>query len=433
MKVVILAGGKGTRLKEYTKVIPKPMIKIFDKTILEYQFDDLKKYGLVDIILCIGYLGNKIIDYYGDGKKFGVNITYVYEESPMGTGGALNYIKDLIDDDFILLFGDIMLQLDWGRFINFHKLKNGIGTFLVHSNSHPFDSDLILIDNYDKVTGISYKNSKRNYNKNLVKSGVHIFKREILDFVNEGVKQDLEKDVIQKVLSSEKQIYGYKTSEYVKDMGTSIRLEQTKKDILNDVPLRKSLRYKQKCIFLDRDGTINVYKGLLSKIEDFQLEEKVSDAVKLINDSGFLCIVITNQPVVARNLCLIEELECIHKKMETILGQAGAYIDDCYYCPHHPDAGYPGENKAYKIKCKCRKPNTDLIKNAAEKYNIDLSKSYIIGDTTVDIKTGLNAGLHTVLLKTGLAGSDFKFNVKPEFTADNLYDAVTQILQKEKE
>lgn len=434
MKVVILAGGKGTRLKEYTENIPKSMINILGKTVLEYQFENLKKFNLTDIIICIGYLGEKIIDYYGDGKKFGVNIQYVLEKVPMGTGGALNDLKNIIDEDFILLFGDIMLELDWNRFIDFNKTQNGLGTFLVHPNSHPYDSDLILLDDYSQIKGISYKNSQRGYYKNIVKSGIHIFKREILNFVEEAKKQDLEKDVISKALEKDNIIYAYKTSEYVKDMGTYERLKCVEEDLTNGILEKRALYSKQKCIFLDRDGTINKLKGLLYKIEEFELEDTVAQAIKLINTSGFLCIMITNQPVIARNLCSIDGLNSIHEKMETILGENGAYLDDIYYCPHHPDSGYVGENKEYKIKCHCRKPNIGMIDAAVKKYNIDVKKSYIIGDTTVDMRTGINAGIHTVLVKTGEAGNDGKFkDVIPELIANNLYEAVKLILQKEKE
>jgi histidinol-phosphate phosphatase family domain/HAD-superfamily hydrolase, subfamily IIIA len=434
MKIVILAGGKGTRLKEYTDAFPKPMINILDKTVLEYQFENLKKFNLTDIILCIGYLGDKIVEYYGDGKKFGVNIQYVLEKVPMGTGGALNDLKNIIDEDFILLFGDIIFDLDWKRFIDFHKAQNGLGTFLVHPNSHPYDSDLMLLDDKLKIKEISYKNSRRGYYKNIVKSGIHIFKKEILNFVEEGRKQDLEKHIISKALENDNIIYAYKTSEYVKDMGTYERLQSVEKDLLNNILEKKALYSKQKCIFLDRDGTINKLKGLLYKIEDFELESNSAEAIKLINNSGFLCIMITNQPVIARNLCTIEELDSIHKKMETLLGEKGAYLDDIYYCPHHPDGGYDGENKEYKIKCHCRKPDIGMIDETVKKYNIDIENSYIIGDTTIDIKTGINTGLHTVLVKTGEAGNDGKFKYAiPEIVADNLYEAVKLILQKEKE
>jgi mannose-1-phosphate guanylyltransferase/phosphomannomutase len=428
MKVVILCGGMGTRLGRFTQFTPKPMIRVLGKTILEYQFENLKKYNLRDIILCIGYLGDTIINYYGNGKKFGVSIRYIVEKSPMGTGGPLHYLKEFIDDDFILLFGDIIFYIDWDKFINFHKLKDGVGTFIVHPNNHPFDSDLVLVDDTCKINSISYKNSERQYYKNIVKSGIHIFKKEIFNFVELEKKQDLEKDIVGKMLTNNYNFYAYKTPEYIKDMGTCERLKQVSKDLQKDLPFQKALCTKQKCIFLDRDGTINKFRGLLHDIDKFQLETLASEAIRLINSSGYLCIMVTNQSVVARNLCTITELDNIHGKMETLLGNQGAYLDDIYYCPHHPDGGYPEENKAYKIKCHCRKPDTGMIDMAAEKYNIDLSRSFIIGDSLVDIKTGINAGLHTILLTADQHDNKQFLATKPEYIFKNLYDAVNFIL-----
>ncbi|WP_055668137.1 D-glycero-alpha-D-manno-heptose-1,7-bisphosphate 7-phosphatase [Desnuesiella massiliensis] len=186
---------------------------------------------------------------------------------------------------------------------------------------------------------------------------------------------------------------------------------------------------KNKCIFLDRDGTINVYKCLLHESEDFELLPRVSEAIRLINKSDFMCIVVSNQPVVARNLCSLEDVWKINDNMKELLAGEGAYLDDVFICPHHPDSGYLGENKQYKIKCNCRKPDIGMIEKAAQKYNLDLSKSYIIGDTTIDIQTGKNCGMKTVLLKTGLAGSDKKYDVCSDYNAETLVQAVKIILE----
>lgn len=429
MQVVILAGGIGTRLNEFTKEIPKPLIKVCGKTILEYQIENLKKYGLTDIIISVGYLGQQIIDYFEDGNKFGVNISYVEEKVAFGTGGALSLIKHKIEEDFILLFGDILLNIHWQKFVDFYKEKQGIGVCIVHPNSHPYDSDVIICDENNKIEKVLYKNEKRDYYKNLVKSGVHIFNKKVLNYVENNKKQDLEKDILNKLLEDNEKIYCYRTTEYIKDMGTLERLKQVTEDIKNNIVDGRALYNKQRCVFLDRDGTINIYKGLLYKVEDVELEYKVSDAIKRLNNAGYLVIVITNQPVIARNLCTIEELQKIHGKIDMLLAENGAYLDDLYYCPHHPDSGYDGENKEYKIKCNCRKPQIGMLEKAIEKYNIDVSKSYFIGDTTVDIQTGINAKCQTILLSTGEAGNDKKYDCDSTYKARNLYEAVSLILE----
>ncbi|TZE82186.1 D-glycero-alpha-D-manno-heptose-1,7-bisphosphate 7-phosphatase [Calorimonas adulescens] len=188
---------------------------------------------------------------------------------------------------------------------------------------------------------------------------------------------------------------------------------------------------RNKCIFLDRDGTINVYKGLISKPDDIELIDGAAEAIKLVNKSEYLCIVISNQPGVAKNLYSLEEAGQINEKLMKLLNEKGAYLDDIFICPHHPDKGYPEENSEFKIKCDCRKPDIGMIEMAQDKYNIDLSKSYIIGDSTVDIQTGINCNIKTVLVKTGLAGSDGTYRVCPDYVANNLYEAVNLILRGE--
>jgi len=238
---------------------------------------------------------------------------------------------------------------------------------------------------------------------------------------------DIDKDVIHKLIKEGK-VYGYHSTEYVKDMGTPDRFYEVTDAVKAGLPDKRNLTNKQKCIFLDRDGTINVFKGLINNIDDLELLERAADAIKKINKSEYLVVVITNQPVIARGDCSFEQMDRLIKKLEVMLGEEGAYLDDFYYCPHHPDSGYDGEIKALKFKCYCRKPGTGLIDEAAKRYNIDISRSYMIGDMTMDIACGANAGAKTVLLKTGCAGEDGLFEIHPDMICEDLKEAVDIIL-----
>ena len=191
---------------------------------------------------------------------------------------------------------------------------------------------------------------------------------------------------------------------------------------------RKNLSNKQSAIFLDRDGTINKLDNFIYKAEDLELLDGVVEAIGAINSSGLLAIIITNQPSVARGLCDVSDIDHIHKKLKTLLGKEGVFVDDIFFCPHHPDKGFPEENPLYKVDCECRKPKTGMIEQAKEKFNIDLSSSYMIGDSTMDIELAKKAGLKSVLVMTGLGGSDNKYDAVPDFTAENLYEAVQKIL-----
>lgn len=429
MKAVIMAGGKGTRLQSIAKDLPKPMFPILNKPILEYQIDSLKKSNITDITLIIGHLGPIIQSYFGDGTGFGVHLTYIVEEKPLGTAGALYYLKDKLSDDFLLLFGDLLLDIDWTRFMDFHKTHHAVITLYGHPNAHPYDSDVIVTDPEGKVTEILPKNEHRDlFYHNFVNAGIYCVSPKLLSSIGSAEKIDLEKHIIADQIPKGT-VYAYRSTEYIKDMGTPKRLHSVTEDVKNGIVSSRSLKSMQKAVFLDRDGTINVLKGFLNHASDFELLPKTADAIRMLNASKYLTIVATNQPVIARGECTFDELEQIHMKMETELGNQGAYIDDLFFCPHHPHKGYDGEIPELKFDCSCRKPKTGMLKQAAAKYHIDLSDSWYIGDTTTDILTGIHASMRTILVKTGEAGQDGTYDVHADYTAEDLLEAVSIILR----
>lgn len=429
MKAVIMAGGKGTRLQGINKDIPKPMFPVCGKPILEYQIESLKRSGINDITLIIGHLGHIIKEHFGDGMNYGVEIKYLEETEPLGSAGSLYYLKGLSEEDFFLVFGDLILDVDFVRFYEYHKKKGGQITLFTHPNSHPYDSDILLADENNLVLGIiSKKEERKGYYHNFVNAGLYCLSSEILANIQSPVKTDFEGELLKDAIRK-RTVYAYRSPEYVKDMGTPDRLRVVEQDVKKGIVTFKCLRNKQKAVFLDRDGTINVLKGFLTNPNDFELIPESTEAIEKLNHSEFLVIVVTNQPVIARGQCTIECLDEIHRKMETELGEKGAYIDALFYCPHHPDKGFKGEVAELKIECNCRKPKTGLLEAAAEKWHIDLGKSWMIGDTTRDVQTGFNAGTKTILLQTGEAGNDNSFDAIADYTAKNLWEATKIILE----
>lgn len=427
---VIQAGGKGTRLKSLTKdKIPKPLLKINGKPMIEWQIENIRKYGIQEVVLIIGHLGEKIKEYFQDGARLGIHLTYIEEKEPLGSAGSLYALKNIIhNENFILIFGDVMFDMDLERMVHFHERHNALATLAVHPNTHPYDSDLVVLNDEGQVTGFDAKtNDRMHWYRNLVNAGIYVLSAQVIIGLTKLQKSDLEKDLIIPVIATGR-VYGYQTTEYIKDAGTPGRFHEVCMEQKNGLWEQKNSGKKQKCIFLDRDGTLNVYKGLIADIDAFELEKKVAEAVGLINKRGYLAIVVTNQPVVARGMCKIADVEHIHRKMEVLLGRQRAYIDDIIFCPYHPDQDQE-ENPKYKISCTCRKPDIGMIMRMAQKHNIDLSESYLIGDSTVDIRTGMNAGLKTVLVKTGQAGMDGKYDVKADYEADNILEAVNLIFK----
>jgi histidinol-phosphate phosphatase family protein len=319
-----------------------------------------------------------------------------------------------------------MLDVDLNKFYDFHKSSTDVSaTLFLHPNDHPVDSDLVEIDSEENIIHFHpYPHNPDKYYFNLVNAALYwINKSALAKWENNNDYLDFGKDIFPSMLKLGFRLRGYRSFEYIKDCGTPSRLDKVTNDFISGKIKRSRASQKGKAIFLDRDGTINEEVDHLCNPSQFSLISKSAEAIKLFNKNEFRTCVVTNQPVIARGDCSIDELSEIHKKLDTLIGQDGAYIDRLYYCPHHPDLGYQGEVKEFKIKCNCRKPEIGMILNAAFDLNIDLSKSWLIGDTSSDILTAKNAGLRSILVETGYAGLDNKFLASPDFVFSNLFSA----------
>lgn len=427
-----MAGGRGTRMCSVASDIPKPMLKIQGVPVLEREIVCLREQGYTDLILTVSCMSDQIIAYFGNGSELGVSIEYYLEEQPLGNAGALFKLREKLTDPFLLLNADAVFNIDLNRFVAFHHSHGGLVTIFTHPNSHPYDSGLIITDESGAVQRWLTKDDARpKYYKNRVNAGLHVIDPKILDISGidaetvgteidgKRVKVDLDRQLL-KPLCGTGLMFCYDSPEYVKDMGTPDRFEAVCKDFCDGVVEAKNLANPQKAVFLDRDGTINKYVGFLNNIDDFELLPGVTEAIKRINSLGYLAIVVTNQPVIARGDVTVEELTAIHDKMETLLGTEGAYLDGILYCPHHPHIGYDGEIPELKINCDCRKPKPGMLIKAAKQFNINLDQSWMVGDDENDINAGHNAGCKTALIGTEDFGQDLTVESLLAFTKKGL-------------
>lgn len=409
---VIMAGGKGTRISSLRADIPKPMIDVCGKPVLERQIECLAENGISDIVLVTGHLGGVIREYFKDGSRWGVKIRCIQEQTPLGTAGALYYLRDL-QKDFLLINGDIVFDVDLRRMLAWHQSKNAEITLFAHPNTHPYDSTLLECGGNGKVAGL-HKGGGKDM-RNCVNAGIHILSPKVLEGFQSLAARNLDADVVAPRME-QGTVYAYRSPEYVHDMGTPARYAAVCQDVDAGLVRRKNLRNPQRAVFLDRDGTINQYKGYITLPDQMELAPGAAKAIRRINKSGYLAIVVTNQPVIARGDCSFEMLEKIHGRLDQLLGAEGAYLDGLLFCPHHPDKGFPGEVPDYKIPCSCRKPEPGLLLQAAEQFHIDLRNSFMIGDGERDMQAGKRAGCQTLRIgKDGFAG---------------LYDAVSNILDR---
>ena len=429
-QVAILAGGLGTRLKARTGDLPKPMAPVLGRPVLEHLVALCQRHGFTRIALLVHYGSGAIQDHFGDGARWGVQLSYCTEITARGTAGALLDALPCLEDCFLVLYGDTYADIDLARLWQAHAASGAQATLVLHPNDHPHDSDLVEVDALSRVKAVhAYPHPESSVHRNLVNAALYVLQRDaLLGVIPREGKADLAKHTFPAMLAAGQCLQGYITPEYIKDMGTPERLDKVEHDLLSGVIDRLSARQPRHAVFLDRDGTLNVEVDHLHSPQQLQLIDGVADAVRQLNRAGVLAVCVTNQPVVARGEVSLQGLERVHATLDQHLGTGRAYLDRLYVCPHHPDRGFPGEVAELKVACDCRKPEPGLIDRAVRELGIARRRSWMVGDTTADIAAGVRAGLRTVLVRTGHAGQDGKHRAEPDYVMPDLAAAVHWIL-----
>ncbi len=426
MQVVIFAGGKGTR----TGDLPGPMAPLAGKPILEHQIELARRYGAADIILLTGHLGETIEDYFHHGRAWGVSIRYHRQAAPLGTAGALKEVEDWLADDFLVFHGDTLMDLDLNRLARAHLQRRAAATLVVHPTPQPCLGDLVEADKEGRISALHARpHDPGRFYHNCADAALHVLSRGLLQSIRRGAYADLGKHVFPSALAAGQPLMAYNTPEYITDVDTPDRLHAAEQDVVSGKVARLNRANVRKAIFLDRDGVLNAEADRIVSPHDLQLLPGAAEAVRRINRSEFLAVVVTNQPAVAKGWLTESDLDLIHAKLESALGAEQAYLDRIYYCPHHPKTGFPGEILQYKIPCQCRKPSPGMLLSAAAELNIDLAGSWMIGDRTIDIEAGARAGARTALVRTGHAGADGTSDRKPDRIFDDLDEATRCLLR----
>ncbi len=427
-QAVILAGGKGTRLATRLGGLPKPLVDVDGEPLLSRQLRQLSAAGFSDVILLVSHGEDAIRQFCATLSCNQMKVVVRTDgNAPRGTAGAVFGTSDILADRFLVVYGDTLFDIDLERFWQAHlaaQKRGAEATLFLHPNDHPYDSDLVDIDASGRIVAFHSKpHLTGEFRRNLVNAALYAVERKlILDFpIEEGIV-DFGKNLFPRMVSENRWLQGYQTFEYIKDLGTPERLDRVVADLRSGKVERARLEEPQKAVFLDRDGTLNLPAGHIKSPQQLVLMPDAGEAVRMLNKAEFRCVLVTNQPVLARGDCTDAELSRIHAKLETGLGEKGGFLDAIYYCPHHPDAGFPGEVTALKRICDCRKPAPGMLLKARADLGLDFKKSFMIGDSDADISAARAAGVRPILVRTGGATAT-SLRVPPDAEFATLTDA----------
>lgn len=427
-QAVILAGGKGTRLAERLGGRPKPLVEIGGQPLLGRQLEALAGQGIENVLLLVNHRAEDIAAFV-ETLDLPLTVTLRDDGNPRGTAGALFAAFDALERRFLVVYGDTLFDIDVRAMVRNHDRTGADLTLLVHPNDHPADSDLVELDGADRVLALrGYPHPPGADLDNLVNAAFYICNRDALAPWRETPAPfDFAKDLFPDMVAAGAHLQGYRSFEYIKDIGTPSRLDRAARHLAEGRVARARRSASQVAVFLDRDGTINELVGHIADPDQIRLIPGAGRAIAALNAAEFRVVIATNQPVLARGDCDEAGLRRIHGRLQTLLGEDGAFVDMIVFCPHHPDAGFPGEVASLKRVCECRKPGVGLITEAARSLNIDLSRSWFVGDTTSDMAAASAAGLRSVLVLTGEAGRDGKCVARPDYTVADLAAAVALI------
>ncbi|MBV5341182.1 MAG: D-glycero-beta-D-manno-heptose 1,7-bisphosphate 7-phosphatase [Deltaproteobacteria bacterium] len=374
-QAVVLAGGMGTRLGEKSRERPKPMQMVGGRPFLEYIIWNLKRHGVTDVLLSVGHLASVISDYFGDGYRHGVRISYMLEERPAGTAGALALCASALNKRFYFLNGDTLFDINFDDLALLAQKSQVIGALALRSVEDVSRYGEVILDG----AVVKQFHEKQRPRSGLVSGGIAAFNREIVSYLPPP-PCSIERDVFPG-LASKGQLLARGYDGFFLDIGLPDTLEHAQ----TAIPAWK----RKPAILLDRDGVLNIDNGYVCSPERFQWTTGAIDAVKAANDAGVLVLIITNQAGIARGYYSEGQFESFMQWINVQLRKQGAHLDGWYHCPHHPTHGIA----ELKVECDCRKPQPGLFKKAIAEWELNPEQCVMIGDKDTDLQAASKCGI----------------------------------------
>lgn len=407
LPVAILAGGLATRLRPLTETIPKALVPVCGEPFIAHQLRLLKEAGVTRVVLCVGYLGQKVRDFAGDGQRFGVEIEYSFDGATLlGTAGAIRRALPLLGPAFLVLYGDSYLPCTYLDVERFFVQAGKPGLMTVFRNQGRWDASNI---EFTEAGIVRYDKLHRTPDMQYIDYGLGAFRSSVFEYLPWEHSHDLA--AVYQDLLGRNQLVGYEVRERFYEIGSVAGIGELE-DYLSTV--------KRPAVFLDRDGVLNqpiIREGRPyppASLEELRIVPDAADALGRLIRAGFVLIVVTNQPDVARGAQERSTVDALNSAL-----RASLPVEDFYTCFHD------GADD-----CDCRKPKPGLLLRAAADRNLDLQRSFMIGDRWRDIDAGATAGCRTVLI-------DYHYQEResenaPDHRAASLNEAVEWILSAEK-
>jgi len=381
---IILCGGLGSRITKISEGLPKSLLPLTDtKAIIDFQIECLLSNGIKNLVLVTGYQSAKIESYTRSHRKF-IEIKIIEDNVMEGTLGALKLANQFIDNETIMLYGDLLIDIDLNELIKFRLESESLLTISCHSSNHLYDSDTIEVaKDSEKVISVESKNKEKTLNNTfLTINGVFALSERFGKIIQNYESKDFSNDLIPQLISHGYKVNSHRTSYFVKDVGTPERIIWAREIISKN--MFGGFAKPRPVIFLDRDGTINEEIDYIDSVNKFMFKAGAAEGIKLLNQMGFMIVVVTNQPGVAKGFISEENLRKIHDHMEFKLAEKSAKVDLILYCIHHPEKGHKNEVAELKVQCDCRKPENGLFERVVKKFNVDVKNSWMVGDTWRD-------------------------------------------------
>ena len=426
VKALLLAGGLGTRLRPLTDTVPKCLVPVLDRPLLDFWVDRLAEAGIDEARVNTHALADQVRAYIAGVNSEGrVHLVESHEPVLLGSAGTIHANADLADlaDQIVIIYADNLSDIDLRPLLDFHRSHKDPFTMVLFRAPNPRACGIVQLDAVGRI--VSFIEKPDQPATELANAGLYVIEASAYREIAALRAFDLGFDVLPRFVG---RMRGWVWGGYHLDIGSHSALEQARVDAVQIFSARRDPRTPQLCpaVFLDRDGTLIEHVHYLSDPAHVRVLHGAAEALTRLRRAGFVCVLVTNQSAIGRGMITEARLHEIHVEMNRQLAERGTALDAIYFCPDAP----AGDDRTV-IENSKRKPGPGMLLQAATEIGLELADSWMVGDLISDVLAGLNAGCRSILVASGqtpLSGLEAHSSTGSYLTASNFAAAVEMIL-----